>query len=65
LSNAHKTLLDYPSYMNPLNKPYMEVGVGFSNILKIFTLQSVWRLTDLNRTGTIPWGLRGCLRLNF
>lgn len=65
LSDAHKTLLDYPSYMNPLNKPYMEVGVGFSNILKIFTLQSVWRLTDLNRTGTIPWGLRGCLRLNF
>ena len=65
LNDSHKTLLDYPSYMNPLNKPYMEVGVGLSNILHIFTLQSVWRLTDLNHPGAIPWGLRGCLRLSF
>lgn len=65
LSDAHKTLLDYPAYLNPLSKPYMEVGVGFSNILKIFTLQSVWRLTDVNHPGVSPWGLRGCLRLRF
>jgi hypothetical protein len=65
LSDAHKSLLDYPAYMNPLTKPYMEVGVGFTNILKIFTLQSVWRLADLNHPGVSPWGLRGCLRLSF
>ena len=65
LNDSHKSLLDYPAYLNPLSKPYMEVGVGFSNILKIFTLQSVWRLTDLNHPGVSPWGLRGCLRLRF
>lgn len=65
LNDSHKSLLDYPTYLNPLSKPYMEVGVGFSNILKIFTLQSVWRLTDLNHPGVSPWGLRGCLRLSF
>lgn len=65
LSDAHKLQFDYPSYMNPLNKPYMEVGVGLTNILHIFTLQSVWRLTDLNRAGVIPWGIRGCLNLSF
>jgi len=65
LNDSHKTLLDYPAYMNPLKKPYLEVGVGLSNILHIFTLQSVWRLTDLNHPGAIPWGLRGCLRLSF
>jgi len=65
LSDSHRTLLDYPAYLNPLKKPYMEVGVGLTNILHIFTFQSVWRLTDLNRTGVIPWGIRGCLSLSF
>ena len=65
LSNSHRLQMDYPAYMNPMNKPYMEVGVGFTNILGIFTLQSVWRLTDLNHSNTVPWGLRGCLSLNF
>ncbi|MFT3752343.1 MAG: DUF5686 family protein [Paludibacter sp.] len=65
LSDSHKKLLDYPAYTYPLNKPYMEVGVGLSNILHIFTVQSVWRLTDLNHPGVSPWGLRGCLRLSF
>jgi len=65
LSDSHKSVLDYPDYMNPLNKPYMEVGVGMTNILHIFTLQSVWRLTDLNHSGVIPWGIRGCLSLSF
>ena len=70
LSDVHKLQLDYPTYMNPMNKPYMEVGVGFTNILGIFTLQSVWRLTDLNNVGldgrkVAPWGIRGCLSLNF
>jgi hypothetical protein len=70
LSDSHKLQLDYPVYMNPLNKPYAEIGVGLTNILGIFTLQSVWRLTDLNHTGldgkkVAPWGLRGCLSLTF
>ena len=70
LSDSHRQQMDYPTYMNPLNKPYMEVGVGFTNILGIFTLQSVWRLTDLNNVGmdgrkVAPWGIMGCLSLNF
>jgi hypothetical protein len=65
LNDSHKTLLDYPAYMNPLSKPYMEVGVGLSNILHIFSVQSVWRLTDLNHPGTSRWGLKSSLRLSF
>jgi hypothetical protein len=65
LSDTHKTLLDFPGYTNPLSKPYMEVGVGLSNILKIITLQSIWRLTDLNHTGVTRWGLKACLRLSL
>jgi len=65
LSESHKTQLDYPEDMYPMKKPYMEVGVGLTNILHIFTLQSVWRLTDLNHPGVRRWGLLGCLNLSF
>jgi hypothetical protein len=65
LSESHASQLDYPVFMNPLIKPYMEVGVGFTNILHIFTLQSVWRLTDLHHKDASPWGLLGCLNLSF
>jgi hypothetical protein len=65
LSDSHRSQLDYPSFMYPLNKPYMEVGVGLTNILHIIMLQSVWRLTDLNHPGAIRWGIRGCLSLSF
>ena len=65
LSNSHRELLDYPSYMQSFTKPYMEVGIGFTNIFKLFTLQSVWRLTDLNKPGVSPWGIRGCISIGF
>jgi len=65
LSESNRTKLDYPVDMYQMNKPYMEVGVGFTNILHIFTLQSVWRLTDLNHPGVSKWGLLGCLNLSF
>ena len=70
LNNSHKLQMDYPTYMSPMDKPYVEAGVGLTNILGIFTLQSVWRLTDLNHVGmdgkkVAPWGLRGCLNLSF
>ena len=65
LSDAHKALLNYPTFMQPLNKPYMEVGVGVTNIVKLFTVQSVWRLSDLNKEKTIPWGILVSLSLSF
>jgi len=65
LSDSHRLQLDYPDYMHPISKPYMEVGVGFTNIFHIFTLQSVWRLTDLDHKGAGSWGLLGCLNFSF
>jgi hypothetical protein len=65
LGDSHKLLLDFPDYLSPLSKPHMEIGVGFSNILRIFTLQSVWRLTDRDKNGIPTWGLRGSLRVSF
>jgi len=65
LSSKHTQVLYMPTSIFSTNLPYMEVGVGVSNILRIFTLQSVWRLTDLNHPGVERWGLRGSVRVSF
>ena len=65
LSDSHKLQMDYPAFMQTFSKPYAEVGVGFTNILHIYTLQSVWRLTDLHHRKGTTWGILGCLSLTF
>jgi hypothetical protein len=64
LNKGHQTVIDFPSFMNPLAKPYQELGVGVTNIFRVLTLQSVWRISGLHRE-VDGWGLRGCLTLNF
>ena len=65
LSDSHKNILTFPNYLKPLSKPYMEVGVGVTNILHILTIQSVWRLNDLQKPGVVPWKILACLNLSF
>ena len=65
LSNKHTQVLDMPTSIYSTNLPYMEVGVGVSNILRLFTLQSVWRLSDLHHPGVDRWGVRASIRVSF
>lgn len=65
LNDKHKDILDLPANMSTLSTPYMEVGVGISNIFKIFSLQSVWRLTDLDKPGVRRWAILGTIRFQF
>lgn len=65
LNNDHSSMLDYPDYLKPLNKPYVEAGIGVSNIFRILTLQSVWRLANINEPGTSQWRLLASLRIGF
>lgn len=65
LSDKHATILDFPAETGKLHKPYMEVGVGFTNIFRIFSLQSVWRLTDTEQLNTRPWSIITGIRFNF
>ena len=65
LRNSHQTVLDYPDFMQPIKKPYMEIGAGFTNIFHMFSIQSVWRLTDTNKSGVFRWGIRSGLNISF
>ena len=65
LSKTHNKVLDIPSFIHSTKVPYVEVGVGFSNILRLFTLQSFWRLTENDIHGTVKWGLKGSIRISL
>lgn len=65
LSDKHAAILDFPAETGKLHKPYMEVGVGFTNIFRIFSLQSVWRLTDTDQLNARSWSIITGIRFNF
>lgn len=71
LSDANKnqtdsTLLVFPTRMSGLGgTPYVEVSAGLENILKLFRLELVKRLTYLDNEGVSEfWGVKG-LALRF
>lgn len=65
LSSSHQEVLDFPSYLIPLQKPYYEVGIGFANILHLFNVQSIWRFTENKDLVTPKWGIRASFRISF
>ncbi|MDP4239274.1 MAG: DUF5686 family protein, partial [Bacteroidota bacterium] len=65
LRNSHQSVLAYPDFMEPLKQPYLEMGVGVTNILRLFSIQSVWRLTETTKPGVFPWGIRSGLSISF
>ncbi len=48
LSKTNKDYSKLPDGTFTLEKPYIEVGVGIENILKIFRIDAIWRLSHLN-----------------
>lgn len=46
----------FPEGMGTVSKPYMEIGCGITNILKLFRIDAAWRLT--HRYSTLPDGTR-------
>ncbi|MCQ2342986.1 MAG: DUF5686 and carboxypeptidase regulatory-like domain-containing protein [Paludibacteraceae bacterium] len=59
LNNRHAERLAFPvGYMQPLTTPYVEIGVGLGNILRIADLMSVWRLTHRDDPGAPKWSMR-------
>jgi len=65
LSNSHKAELELPKNLYDLNKPYFEAGVGIENILKIFRVDALWRLSYLNNPNVVPFGVRLTFQIEF
>ncbi|GAB4380541.1 MAG: DUF5686 family protein [Salibacteraceae bacterium] len=65
LSKDHAGELVFPATLSTLNRPYIEAGVGIENILKIFRVDALWRLTYLNRPNVVPFGIRTTFQFDF
>jgi len=50
LLSSSSAILGFPKGMSELNKPYIELGVGINNILRVFRVDCFWRLNHLDRT---------------
>lgn len=64
LSDRHTNVMDMPA-TSSLNPPYIEVGVGVANIMSIFAIESVWRLTHRDYPQTANWGIRARFYFDF
>ena len=58
LSDWNDSMLQHPDFIHSFKTPYIEYGFGLSNILHFLSVQSVWRITDLDHPGVKHWGIR-------
>lgn len=71
LSKQHQSILAFPTNqagyctMNALNIPYVELGVGIGNILRIGEVYGVFRLTNLQDSCAPWWAVRFRLSLGM
>ena len=65
LSPRHADVLTLPEGMHAPHTPYIEVGAGIGNILRVLNVESVWRLTHRKHTHMPLWGIRFSLALGM
>ncbi len=64
LKDENKNVVGFPEGLSYLDKPYSEVSIGIENILQLFRIDVMWRLSYLD-PGKIPFGLRFSMHLTF
>ena len=47
------------------DRPYMEISAGLDNILRVFRVDYVWRLTYRDNPYAPRWGIRVAFHLAF
>lgn len=61
--NDNSSILTLPQNTFELNMPYMEAGIGVTNLLKFIRLEYIWRLNYLDHSDISKKGLY--IRFNF
>jgi len=61
--NDNNSILTLPQNTFELNMPYMEAGIGVTNLLKFIRLEYIWRLNYLDHSDISKKGLY--IRFNF
>ena len=64
LSDKHNSVLNLPQTTD-FREPYIEIGVGITNILRLLSVESVWRITHRNTPDSKNWGIRAKIFIDF
>lgn len=65
LRNEHSEVMDIPTFLNPMNAPYLVVGAGIANIFKILEVEYLLEMPETTNPNNIYWGLRLNLYLDI
>ena len=66
VSDKNRSLLIFPGNLHSLNHgPYYEASAGIENILKVFRIDGVWRLSYLDNPKAIPFSIKASLQFTF
>lgn len=65
VSEKNQNAINETQGIHQLDKPYFEAGVGLENILKIFRIDAVWRLSHLDNPGANKFGLFMSMYFDF
>jgi len=63
ISDKHQKIIAFPSVIAHMNNPYVEVGAGVENVLKMFRIEAVWRLNSPSVVGAPMFGIRAKFEL--
>ena len=65
VSEKNRLLMNFPTTLSGMSKPYFETGVGIENILKIIRIDALWRLAYLDKANISKFGIRASLQFTF
>ncbi|MCK4661245.1 MAG: carboxypeptidase-like regulatory domain-containing protein [Bacteroidales bacterium] len=65
ISKNNRDILMFPGTLTGLSVPYYETSVGIENILNIFRVDAMWRLSYLNKPDVPDFGIRVKMEVDF
>lgn len=65
LEEGNQNVVPFLDGLKPLNGLYAEIGFGFENILKLFRVDALWRLTQREQPDVQKWGIRFVISPKF
>jgi hypothetical protein len=57
-NNSNQEVVELPASITQMNNPYIELGAGVENILRLFRVEAVWRVKPKSVLGAPSFGLR-------
>jgi hypothetical protein len=64
-ANQQERIYDFPAKLNPLTEPYIELGVGVENIFRVFRIDAIWRITNLELPDVTRFGIRASIQIGM